>query len=159
MSFAILVNSVKEYVRQENFVPKKELIYYEKMVNDLLTSYGLDPEKCRHRLKTLWSAYRGFALIYTEIFTLDDIDYLEISCPIILLPSQNLLPFYRKLLEINCQLIGIKFLVRDQWVYIAEERELAKLDFEELKAMVERVSYTADRLDELLIDEFKSRNL
>lgn len=134
-----------------------DIAYYEKMVNDLLTSFGLDPEKCRHRPKTLWSAYRGSALIYTEIFKLDNIDYIEISCPIMLLPSRNLLPFYRKLLEINFQLIGIKFFVRDQWVYIAENRELKGLNLEELKAMEDRVSYHADRLDELLIDEFKSR--
>ncbi len=134
-----------------------DIAYYEKMVNDLLTSFGLDPEKCRHRPKTLWSAYRGSALIYTEIFKLDNIDYIEISCPIMLLPSRNLLPFYRRLLEINFQLMGIKFFVRDQWVYIAENRELKGLNFEELKAMEERVSYHADRLDEQLIEEFKSR--
>ncbi|MGB9720619.1 MAG: YbjN domain-containing protein [bacterium] len=135
-----------------------DIAYYEKMVNDLLASFGLDPEKCRHRPKTLWSAYRGSALIYTEIFKIDDIDYIEISCPIMLLPSRNLLPFYRKLLEINFQLMGIKFFVRDQWVYIAENRELKDLDFEELKAMENRVSYHADRLDEALIEEFKSRS-
>ncbi len=134
-----------------------DIAYYEKMVNDLLTSFGLDPEKCRHRPKTLWSAYRGSALIYTEIFKLDNVDYIEISCPIMLLPSRNLLPFYRRLLEINFQLMGIKFFVRDQWVYIAENRELKGLNFEELKAMEERVSYHADRLDEQLIEEFKSR--
>ncbi len=134
-----------------------DIAHYEKMVNDLLSSFGLDPEKCRHRPKTLWSAYRGSALIYTEIFKLDNIDYIEISCPIMLLPSRNLLPFYRKLLEINFQLMGIKFFVRDQWVYISENRELKGLDFEELKAMEERVSYHADRLDEALIEEFKSQ--
>ncbi len=133
------------------------LAYYEKMVNDLLASFGLDPEKCRHRPKTLWSAYRGSALIYTEIFKIDDVDYIEISCPIMLLPSKNLLPFYRKLLEINFQLMGIKFFVRDQWVYIAENRELKGLDSEELKAMILRVSYHADRLDETLSEEFKTR--
>jgi len=134
-----------------------DITYYEKMVNDLLSSFGLDPEKCRHRPKTLWSAYRGSALIYTEIFKIEDIDYIEISCPIMLLPSKNLLPFYRKLLEINFQLMGVKFFVRDQWVYISENRELKGLDFEELKAMEERVSYHADRLDEILIEEFKSQ--
>ena len=134
-----------------------DIAHYEKIVNDLLASFGLDPEKCRHRPKTLWSAYRGSALIYTEIFKLDNIDYIEISCPIMLLPSRNLLPFYRRLLEINFQLMGIKFFVRDQWVYISENRELKGLDFEELKAMEERVSYHADRLDEVLIEEFKNR--
>ncbi len=134
-----------------------DIACYEKMVNDLLASFGLDPEKCRHRPKTLWSAYRGTALIYTEIFKLDNVDYIEISCPIMLLPSRNLLPFYRKLLEINYQLMGIKFFVRDHWVYIAENRELKGLDFEELKAIENRVSYHADRLDEILIEEFKRR--
>jgi hypothetical protein len=145
--------SKKQPVQKEDV----DIAHYEKMVNDLLSSFGLDPEKCRHRPKTLWSAYRGSALIYTEIFKLDNIYYIEISCPIMLLPSRNLLPFYRKLLETNFQLMGIKFFVRDQWVYIAENRELKGLDFEELKAMEERISYHADRLDEALIEEFKSQ--
>ena len=40
-----------------------DIAHYEKMVNDLLASFGLDPEKCRHRPKTLWSAYRGSAYV------------------------------------------------------------------------------------------------
>jgi len=134
-----------------------DIAYYEKMVNDLLSNFGLDPEKCRHRPRTLWSAYRGSALIYIDIFKLEDIDYIEISCPIMLLPSRNLLVFYKKLLEFNYQLMGVKFFVRDQWVYLAENRELKGLDSDELKGMIERVSYHADRLDEALIEEFKSQ--
>ncbi len=134
-----------------------DIAYYEKVVNDLLSSFGLDPEKCRHRPRTLWSAYRGSALVYIDIFKLEDINYIEISCPIMLLPSRNLLVFYKKLLELNYQLMGVKFFVRDQWVYLAENRELKGLDSDELKGMIERVSYHADRLDEGLIEEFKSR--
>jgi len=134
-----------------------DIAYYEKVVNDLLSSFGLDPEKCRHRPRTLWSAYRGSALVYIDIFKLEDIDYIEISCPIMLLPSRNLLVFYKKLLELNYQLMGVKFFVRDQWVYLAENRELKGLDSDELKGMIERVSYHADRLDEALIEEFKSQ--
>ncbi|MEO0126470.1 MAG: YbjN domain-containing protein [candidate division WOR-3 bacterium] len=143
--------------KQQTQKDEVDIACYEKMVNDLLASFGLDPEKCRHRPRTLWSAYRGSALIYIDIFKLEDIDYVEISCPLMLLPSRNLLPFYKRLLELNYQLMGAKFFVRDQWVYLAENRELKGLDSEELKAMIERVSYHADRLDEALIEEFKSR--
>jgi len=130
---------------------------YEKMVNDLLASHGLNPDQCRHKPKTLWSAYRGSALIYTEIFKLNDIDYIEISSPIMTLPSKNVLPFYRKLLEINWQLMGIKFFMRGEWVYISENRELRGLDFDELKQMEDRVSYYADFYDDLLVKEFKTQ--
>jgi len=37
------------------------------------------------------------------------------SCPIMILPSKNVLPFYRKLLEINWQLMGIKFFLKGEW--------------------------------------------
>ncbi|MEO0155564.1 MAG: YbjN domain-containing protein [candidate division WOR-3 bacterium] len=143
--------------KQQTQKEEVDIACYEKMVNDLLASFGLDPEKCRHRPRTLWSAYRGSALIYIDIFKIEDIDYLEISCPLMLLPSRNLLPFYKRLLELNYQLMGAKFFVRDQWVYLAENRELKGLDSGELKVMIERVSYHADRLDEALIEEFKSR--
>jgi hypothetical protein len=96
-------------------------------------------------------------LIYTEIFKIDNIDYIEISCPIMIMPSKNLLVFYRKILDLSYQLMGIKFFIRDQWVYISENRELKGLDIDELKAIEDRVSAHADRLDEQLIEEFKSQ--
>lgn len=134
-----------------------DFAYYEKMIDDLLASYGLDPEKCRHRPKRLWSAYRGSALIYTEIFTLDGVDYIEVSCPVMTIPSRNLLPFYRKLLEVNYELIGVKFFLKQDLVYLSENRQLEGLDQKELHQMQERVSRNADRLDDSLIMEFKAR--
>ena len=150
----------KEPPKQDSKTPQPEIdiAFYEKMIDDLLASYGLDPEKCRHRPKTLWSAYRGSALIYTEIFKLNDIDYIEVSCPIMNLPSRNLLPFYRRLLEINFQLMAVKFFVRDDLLYLSENRELKGLDKDELAAMQNRVSYNADKLDDELITEFKTRD-
>ncbi|MBN2620962.1 YbjN domain-containing protein [candidate division WOR-3 bacterium] len=152
--------SKKKKEEQKQDTPQQgiDIAYYEKMINDLLTSYGLDPEKCRHRPKTLWSAYRGSALIYTEIFKLNDVDYIEVSCPVSSIPSRNLLPFYRKLLEINYQLMGVKFFVRDDLLYLSENRELKGLDKDELAAMQNRVSFHADKLDDELIKEFKTRD-
>jgi hypothetical protein len=134
-----------------------DLAMYEKMITELLASHGLDPEKCRHRPKTLWSAYRGSALIYTEIFKVNDIDYIEISCPIMKMPSSNLLPFYRKLLESNYKLIGVKFFLINDWLYLSENRELKGLSMDELKAMEDRVSSFADQYDDLLVQEFKTQ--
>jgi hypothetical protein len=136
---------------------KVNIAEYEKMISDLLAGFGLDPEQCRHRPKTLWSAYRGSALIYTEIFNMNNIDYIEISCPVMKIPSKNLLPFYRKLLELNFQLIGVKFFVKQDLLYLAVNRELKGLDPDELKIMVNRVSNNADKLDDLLITEFKTQ--
>jgi hypothetical protein len=136
---------------------KVNIAEYEEMISDLLAGFGLDPEQCRHRPKTLWSAYRGSALIYTEIFNMNNIDYIEISCPVMKIPSKNLLPFYRKLLELNFQLIGVKFFVKQDLLYLAVNRELKGLDPDELKVMVNRVSNNADKFDDLLITEFKTQ--
>lgn len=138
--------------------PALDLAAYEKMVSDHLASLGLDPEKCRHRPRRLWSAYRGSALIYTEIFQIDNVNYLEVSCPIVTMPSKNLLPFYRRLLELNWKYMGVKFYIRDDSVYIGDNRELRGIDAGELKEMTNRVSYYADVLDEELIAEFKDRS-
>lgn len=134
-----------------------DLAMYEKMISDLLASHGLDPEKCRQRPKTLWSAYRGSALIYTELFKINDVDYIEISSPIMKMPSKNLLPFYRRLLELNHKMVAVKFFLINDWLYLSENRELKGLDLDELKAMEDRVSSFADQHDELLIEEFKSQ--
>ncbi|OGF62578.1 MAG: hypothetical protein A2Y62_11745 [Candidatus Fischerbacteria bacterium RBG_13_37_8] len=133
------------------------IVQYEKMVNDLIGSFGVDPEKCRHRPRNLWSLYKGSALIYIEIFKADKDDFIEASSPIMKLPSRNLLAFYRKLLELNFQNLGVKYFVRDDWVYLAENRQLQGLDYDELRVMVERVGGFADQWDDPLIEEFKSR--
>lgn len=143
--------------KKEDKKEKVDYSFYEKMVDELLASYGLDPEKCRHRPKRLWSAYRGSALIYTEIFNLDGIDYIEVSCPVMTIPSRNLLPFYRRLLEVNFELMGVKFFLKQDLVYLSENRQLQGLDKDELHQMQERVSRNADRLDDQLIMEFKAR--
>ncbi len=134
-----------------------DIAEYEKLINKLLASYGLDPEQCRHRPKTLWSCYCGSALIYIEIFNMNNVDYIEISCPIMLMPSTNLLPFYRRLLEINYHLIGVKFFIKNDWVYLSENRELKGLDYDELKVISDRIGTNADKYDDLLIQEFKAR--
>ena len=71
------------------------------------------------------------------------------------IPSKNLLPFYRRLLEINYQLIGVKFFLKQDILYLSANRELKGLDAEELKLMEDRVSFNADKLDDQLIEEFK----
>jgi hypothetical protein len=138
---------------------KLDIAIYEKMINDLLASYNLDPQQCRHRPKTLWSAYRGSALIFIEIFSMNNIEYIEISCPIMKIPSKKLLPFYRKLLELNFQLMGVKFFIKQDILYLAANRELKGLDSDELKLMVNRVSGNADKSDDILIAEFKTQEV
>ncbi len=132
-----------------------DISQYEKMIEELLKSLGLDPDQCRHKPKTLWSARRGSALIYFEIFPLNNTYYIEISSPVMMLPSKNLLPFYRRLLELNYEIIGPKFFVKNDWVYLAENRELRGLDMEELKRITEAVASFADLHDDTLIEEFK----
>ena len=133
------------------------LAVYEKMINEFISSLGIDPEQCRRRPRPLWSLYKGSALVYIELFKADNIDFIEASCPIMKLPSRNLLVFYRKLLELNFQLLGVKFLIRDEWVYLSENRQVLGMEFAELKAMVERVGSFADQWDDPLIEEFKTR--
>ena len=130
---------------------------YEKMISDFIASLGVDPEQCRHRPRPLWSLYKGSALVYIEIFKADNIDFIEASSPIMKMPSRNLLVFYRKLLELNFQLLGVKFLMRDESLYLSENRQLKGMDFDELKVMVERVGSFADQWDDPLIEEFKTR--
>ena len=74
------------------------------------------------------------------------------------IPSKNLLPFYRRLLETNYQLIGVSFFLKQDILYLSANRELKGLDPEELRLMEDRVSFNADKLDDLLIEEFKSYN-
>lgn len=145
--------SKKESGEEEKKITIDDVV---KMVNDLIQGFGVDPDQCRHKPKNSWTLYRGSARIYIEILKMNEVDCIEISSAVIQLPSRNLLAFYRKLLELNFNFHATKFYVRNDWVYLAENREIEGLDFAELKAMENRVSYFSDKYDDVLIEEFKT---
>ena len=79
---------------------------YAATIEQILASVGIDPVKSRMRTETGfgWSFQRNSAVIEIFVSQQDGIGYLQVLSPMMHLPSNALLPLFRRLLEMNLQL-------------------------------------------------------
>lgn len=105
----------------------------------------------------VWQFQRGTALVEVLLLNEGGKQFFQVCAPILHLPHDGLLRFYRRLLELNMQLSGAAFAVYRDVVYVVNERELAGLDDTEAHAMIDTVAGFADQLDDTLVAEYGGR--
>jgi len=102
-----------------------------------------------------WVFSRQTAVVYIRLTRTDDGNYLNICCPIMKMPADKLLPFYRRLLELNNEkLIGAAFGLKDDLVVIAVDRFTTDIDLSEIESMVTAVTMYANEYGDKLVEEF-----
>ena len=104
-----------------------------------------------------WWIGRGSALIYLLLNERDNFCTLRIVSPIVHLPENHILPFYRKLLDMNMGLYNCALATNEDTVYVIHERPIAGLDQEEFEGTLNFLSAVADDLDNKLADEFGAK--
>lgn len=136
----------------------------QRLVEDVLGSLGISPEKNRLETNdgsTAWGMMRGSAevMIFLNPARSEKEDnFLRIVSPIIKLPDDNLLPFYRRLLELNAKdLYGVAFGVINDDIVLVAERPTRDLDRSEVEDMLRNVGAAADHYDDKLVKEFGGR--
>jgi hypothetical protein len=104
-----------------------------------------------------WWLQRGSARIYIVLNQHDDIKTVRFFSPILYLPDDHILPFYRRCLEINMGLMQCAFAAREDTIGLVSERPIEGLDDKELEMMLLYVSRVADEIDNVLANEFKAK--
>lgn len=133
---------------------------YVRNVEDLLAEIGVDAKDSRIDLDSKdekgWVIQKGSAQIIILIAENDLVeDYtIEVVSPILKLPPQNILPFYRRCLELNRYLVGCATCVNEDKVLVRAELPLSGLNLESLALMILNVAGAADQLDNDLAEEF-----
>jgi hypothetical protein len=132
---------------------------YAGAVEQILPAIGIDPQTARMNTEAGygWSFQRGSAVIEVYVSQQDNAGYLQVLSPIMHLPMTNLLPLYRRLLELNLQLTAAAIGLHLDVVYLFSERPLDGLDATEANAIINLVSAYADDLDDKLVTEFGGR--
>lgn len=130
-----------------------------KIVREVLGKIGINetPQPIDGGKGFGWVIQRGSAVVYVMINQIDSKGFFKVISPILYLPSENLLPLYRSILEINMDLISAALGVQEDKVCVMSERSIAGLDAEEADEIIKRVSYYADQLDNKLAAEFGGR--
>jgi hypothetical protein len=143
--------------RQQQDAPRIEA--YAGSVEQILAQIGIDPAQARMAINDGygWSFKRGSALIEIYVNQKETGGYLQVLSPIIHLPMTGLLPFYRRLLEINLQLSNAALGVYLDTVFLFVERPLDGLDPQETDHIINNISAYADELDDKLVSEFGGR--
>jgi hypothetical protein len=133
----------------------------EKLVDETITSLGIDPTTVRVTAPGggyAWSLMRGSAAI--AIFLRppradEDSPCLRVISPIIVIDTKNELALYRRLLELNASgMASVAFGVHEGNVVAVSERPTADLDASEVRYIVQIVGAVADHYDDELTKTF-----
>jgi hypothetical protein len=145
--------------RQGPLAPNDPLILHANTVEDILEAIGVDPVQARLTTEQGfgWNFRRGSAIIEVYVSEQSGRGYLQVLSPICHLPTQGLLPLYRRLLELNLQLTNASLGVYLDVIYVFNERPLEGLDATETNNIITLVAGYADDLDNQLVNEFGGR--
>lgn len=136
------------------------LEHYRDLIEEIIADLGIDPvdnlEEATEQQHYSWCLQRGSATVFIELFTEGSESYFMVDCPILMLPFSGLEAFYRRLLEINDQLVEASLVVRGEEVHLVGIRPLRGLDSTEASDMLDRISSWADNLDNRLSEEYKA---
>lgn len=144
--------------RQDKNETSDPLAFSARAVEGILAQIGVDAAAARMDVDSGygWNFLRGSALIEVYV-TPEELGYLQVLAPIMHLPSGNLLPLYRRMLELNLELTNAALGLHEDVVYLYHERILEGLDANEADVIIRRLARVADELDDALVDEFGGR--
>lgn len=131
-----------------------------KMIDAYYASRGLKADEFRLNVQTAnemgWWLKEGSADLYIVIQESDNDGgaVLRISSPLVFAPQHNREIFYRRLLDINCNLTGCALATHDNIVLVIAQRHTLGLVQEELDELVWNTAFVADLLDDKLAKEF-----
>jgi hypothetical protein len=129
--------------------------YVERILHDA----QIDPVSSRMtNLEGLgWQFIWGSAQIEVYINAKDNRDYFQVLSPIMIIPQSSLLPFYRRLLELNMLIPNLTFGIYGDTVYLFSERPMEGLDMGEAYDLIRAIASNADEWDNQLVNEFGGR--
>lgn len=131
------------------------------MIHEYAKSVGLDLNQTYNAEKGSWSWRIGSASIQVYIENVSfsnghSRDYLRIFSPLMHIPTNDLLSFYRHLLELNDSSLGVKLTIMpgSSLIFATYERDIRGMDYQELSTCISDLEWWADKLDDELKNQF-----
>lgn len=137
--------------------PLQDIGTYKGMIEEIIRSWNLVPLDIYDPEKKIWRLVQGSAYFDIGIYTFENGgNYLVVSSPICKIPLDNLLPFYRRLLEMNDAMLGVKFSIQGNQVWLLAQRECEGMDIGEANRLIDNLRFFADNVDDVLMNEFSA---
>ncbi len=136
----------------------------EAMIDRYVVSVGLTKEGTYNPERRAWYWTIGSAKIEVFIQAIPMKDgtqrhFLRIFSPLMQVPKNEELRFYRHLLELNDSKLGVKLSIMpgSDTVYATYERDIQGIDYEEVATCIADLEWWADTLDDQLKQQFFGR--
>ena len=139
-------------------LPSNALQLYDEVIIEVLRTRGVDINTAYKPESGLWIVPAQPSPVVLRILRAehedDDIDYIEAVMRLGPLPAQNLLAFYRALLESNMRLANAAFSISSEGVFLRQQRPLAGLDEDELNDIISALIHAASAEFGELLEQF-----
>jgi hypothetical protein len=121
-----------------------------------LVAMGIDPTASQvpDSNGLAWLVHDGKVLMVVAVVDEDDLPTLRLTCPILYMPVTELLPFYRRMLDINQQLSCAALAMDRDIVCMVSQQILAGVGPDTVRALLQQTLKSADRLGDVLFGEF-----
>jgi len=128
----------------------------EKIITDTLEKLGVDPKSARlpDAKGRGWLAHLDSVPMFVSLSDLEGESALRLVCPILYMPPRDLLPFYRKLLDLNMELGDVCIALDRDVVCVIWQQTLAGLTASAVETIMRRVIKTGNILKEGFVGEF-----
>jgi hypothetical protein len=127
---------------------------YIDIINSVISDIGVNPDEVFNKPELSWDLFKGSAEVIIHIFTIEDTYFIDVRSSVCPIPTTNVLPFYRKILELNQYYVAVKFYVYKDWTWVSISRELVGMSKEEMAFNMNSVGNIADEWDDKLREEF-----
>jgi hypothetical protein len=126
------------------------------MITDVLKSMGVDPVSSQlpDSNGRGWLVQSDSIVMFVVVGETDNRPSLRLTCPILYMPAHDLLPFYRKMLDLNMGLISVALGMDRDVVCVVCQQSLEDLTASAVETLMKRTLQSADALGDLLIQEF-----
>ncbi|MDZ4839906.1 MAG: YbjN domain-containing protein [Bacteroidota bacterium] len=132
-----------------------------KEVEEGINLAGVDATLCRTENDLgQWNLKTGETEIWIDIYSSDEEhDYFQVMSPLVYIPNENRENFYRELLDLNYQMIGIHFVTYKEGVYLKFMKDAAHTQSSEVFAILSRFGKFGPAFLHGFVEKFNTKPL
>ena len=130
-------------------------------VEKCISNLGVDPLKCRGKNPGSWTLKKGSVQVWVDVWYIEREKraYFQVMSPVMKIPAEKTLEFYKELLQINDRLFGVAFTIYKDNVWLKHIRETENLDESEIMNTLHRVGNYADQYDDVLKQKYNAERV
>ena len=132
---------------------------HDMVISEGLKLIGVEPEQCRNGGDGSWVAATDLGVLFVRMETTDAFPSVRLTCPILFMPTGELLAFYRKLLDLGARLDGVSIAMDYDIVCINCQNGLDGLSAAAAAELFRRTLKAAEAVSEYLFRKFPSCRL